>query len=313
MLGLGIFMNIQWFPGHMAKTRRLIAENLKLVDVIIELLDARIPFSSRNPEIDSLINNKPRLVAFNKSDLADDQISSQWIQWYANQGIKCILINSITGKGLNEVKTRARDLMSEKIERDKAKGKIFTPVRTMVVGVPNVGKSSFINKIVGKATAQTGDRPGVTRGKQWIRINSEIELLDTPGILWPKFEDQSVGLRLALIGSINDTILDTTNLALELILILSKNYPEVLSARYGLEQTEAAEHLKEAGIILESIAIKRACLLKGGAPDTDRAAAMLIDDFRSTKLGRITLEYPSDTKTETKDTKTEAKDLQYDK
>lgn len=285
-------MNIQWFPGHMAKTRRLIAENLKLVDVIIELLDARIPFSSRNPEINSLINNKPRLVAFNKSDLADEQISRQWVQWYAEQGIGCILINSINGKGLNEVKSRARELMAGKIERDRAKGKLFTPVRTMVVGIPNVGKSSFINKIVGKATAVTGDRPGVTRGKQWIRINSEIELLDTPGILWPKFEDQEVGMNLAFTGAIKDDIMDIGEVAMELLMRLSKTYPSALCTRFKLDpqQIKNIEPLE----LLETVARKRGCIISKGQIDYSRIAAIVLDEFRGGKIGRITLEKPGD-------------------
>ena len=285
-------MHIQWFPGHMAKTRRLIAENLKLVDVIIELLDARIPFSSRNPEINSLINNKPRLVAFNKSDLADENISRQWIQWYANQGVKCILINSISGKGLNDVKVRARDLMSEKIERDRAKGKIFTPVRTMVVGIPNVGKSSFINKIVGKASAVTGDRPGVTRGKQWIRINSEIELLDTPGILWPKFEDQEVGMNLAFTGAIKDDIMDTGEVAMELLHRLTKLYPNELCTRFKLEPDfiKNVEPLE----LLETVGLKRGCIVSKGQIDYSRISAIVLDEFRGGKIGNITLEKPND-------------------
>ncbi len=285
-------MNIQWFPGHMAKTRRLIAENLKLVDVIIELLDARIPFSSRNPEINSLINNKPRLIAFNKSDLADEQISKQWVQWYAEQGIRCILINSINGKGLNEIKSRARELMSEKIERDKAKGKLFTPVRTMVVGIPNVGKSSFINKIVGKATAVTGDRPGVTRGKQWIRINSEIELLDTPGILWPKFEDQEVGMNLAFTGAIKDDIMDISEVAMELLLRLSRTYPSEMCTRFKLDP-EILKNIEPLEL-LETVARKRGCIISKGQIDYSRISAIVLDEFRGGKIGRITLEKPGD-------------------
>lgn len=285
-------MNIQWFPGHMAKTRRLIAENLKLVDVIIELLDARIPFSSRNPEINSLINNKPRLVAFNKSDLADEKISRQWIKWYADQGIDCILINSINGKGLNEVKARARKLMSEKIERDKAKGKLFTPVRTMVVGIPNVGKSSFINKIVGKATAVTGDRPGVTRGKQWIRINSEMELLDTPGILWPKFEDQEVGMNLAFTGAIKDDIMDTGEVAMELLYRLSQKYNTELCSRFKLEP-DSIKEMKPLEL-LETVGRKRGCIISKGEIDYSRISAIVLDEFRGGKIGRITLEKPGD-------------------
>lgn len=285
-------MNIQWFPGHMAKTRRLITENLKLVDVIIELLDARIPFSSRNPEINSLINNKPRLVAFNKSDLADEEISKQWVHWYADQGINCILINSITGKGLNEVKSRARELMSEKIERDKAKGKLFTPVRTMVVGIPNVGKSSFINKIVGKATAVTGDRPGVTRGKQWIRINSEMELLDTPGILWPKFEDEEVGMNLAFTGAIKDDIMDISEVSMELLHRLSKTYPKELCTRFKLDQDELKD--MEPLELLETVGRKRGCIISKGQIDYMRISAIILDEFRGGKIGRITLEKPND-------------------
>lgn len=285
-------MNIQWFPGHMAKTRRLIAENLKLVDVIIELLDARIPFSSRNPEINSLINNKPRLIAFNKSDLADDRISRQWIKWYAEQGIDCILINSINGKGLNEIKARARELMSEKIERNKAKGKLFTPVRTMVVGIPNVGKSSFINKIVGRATAVTGDRPGVTRGKQWIRINSEIELLDTPGILWPKFEDQEVGMNLAFTGAIKDDIMDTGEVAMELLHRLSKTYNTELCTRFKLEP-ETIKDMKPLEL-LETVGRKRGCIVSKGEIDYSRISAIVLDEFRGGKIGRVTLEKPGD-------------------
>jgi ribosome biogenesis GTPase A len=283
-------MNIQWFPGHMAKTRRLITENLKLVDVIIELLDARIPFSSRNPEISSLINNKPRLVAFNKSDLADEKVSRQWIQWYADQGIKCILLNSINGKGINDIKARAKDLMAEKIERDRAKGKIFTPIRTMVVGIPNVGKSSFINKLAGRATAETGDRPGVTRNKQWIRINSDIELLDTPGILWPKFEDQEVGLNLAFTGAIKDEIMDTAELAMELLSRLSKLYPAELCTRFKLELDviKSMEPLE----LLETVARKRGCIVSKGQIDYSRIAAIVLDEFRGGKIGKITLESP---------------------
>ena len=284
-------MHIQWFPGHMAKTRKLIAENLKLVDVIIELLDARIPFSSRNPEINALVNNKPRLVAFNKSDLADEQISRQWVQWYANQGIKCILINSISGKGLNDIKTRARELMTEKIERDKAKGKLFTPVRTMVVGIPNVGKSSFINKIVGKASAATGDRPGVTRGKQWIRINSEIELLDTPGILWPKFEDQEVGINLAFTGAIKDDIMDISEIAMELLYRLSKTYPNELCARFKLDP-ESIKDITPLELI-ETVGLKRGCIVSKGQIDYMRISAIVLDEFRGGKIGNITLERPN--------------------
>ncbi len=285
--------------GAYGKNKKVDSENLKLVDVIIELLDARIPFSSRNPEINSLINNKPRLVAFNKSDLADERISRQWIKWYADQGIDCILINSINGKGLNEIKARARELMSEKIERDRAKGKLFTPVRTMVVGIPNVGKSSFINKIVGKATAVTGDRPGVTRGKQWIRINSEMELLDTPGILWPKFEDQEVGMNLAFTGAIKDDIMDTGEVAMELLYRLSKTYNTELCTRFKLDPEPIKD--MEPLELLETVGRKRGCIISKGEIDYSRISAIVLDEFRGGKIGRITLEKPGDraeTKTE---------------
>lgn len=285
-------MNIQWFPGHMAKTRRLITENLKLVDVVIELLDARIPFSSRNPEIDSLVKNKRRLVAFNKADLADEQVSRQWVGWYASQGINCILLDSIKGKGINEIKSRAKEMMSDKIERDRLKGKIFTPVRVMVVGIPNVGKSSFINKIVGKASAATGDRPGVTRGKQWIRISPEIELLDTPGILWPKFEDMEVGFNLAFTGAIKDDIMDTGEVAMELLYRLLKLYPQNLCTRFKLDFDTVKGMSKLE--LLETVGRKRGCIISKGEIDYSRISAIVLDEFRGGKIGRITMEKPSD-------------------
>lgn len=285
-------MQFQWYPGHMAKAKKIMQEDMKLIDVVIELVDARIPYSSKNPDIDQLAKNKSRVILLNKADMADARFNSSWKEYFEAQGYYAALINSRDGTGIRQVQDIVNKACEAKKERDRKKGILNRPVRAMIVGIPNVGKSTFINSFVGKATAKTGNKPGVTKGKQWIRLNKFTELLDTPGILWPKFEDQSVGLRLALIGSINDTILDTTNMALELILILSKSYPEVLTNRYGILQTGAVADIKDAGKILEDIAFKRACLLKGGAPDIDRAAALLIDDFRSTKLGNITLEYP---------------------
>ncbi|MGL4791855.1 MAG: ribosome biogenesis GTPase YlqF, partial [Anaerotignaceae bacterium] len=201
-------MNIQWYPGHMTKTRRMMEENLSLVDVVIELIDARIPYSSKNPEIDNLAKNKLRIIVMNKSDLASEKSTAIWVKHFEDQGFKVILTDSVAGKGVKSVTDVAKDLMAEKIARLKARGRLFTPVRSMICGIPNVGKSTFINKYVGKTSAKTGDKPGVTRGKQWIKVKKDFELLDTPGILWPKFEDQQVGLKLAFTGAINDDILD---------------------------------------------------------------------------------------------------------
>lgn len=281
-------MNIQWFPGHMTKTRRMLADNLKLIDVVIELLDARIPLSSKNPEIDAIINNKPRVIAFNKSDLADEAVSKQWSAWYKSHGIKSIFIDSIKGQGINQLKATLREAMKDKIERDRAKGKIFTPIRTMVVGIPNVGKSSFINKIAGKASAVTGDKPGVTRGKQWIRLNPEIELLDTPGILWPKFDDETVGFNLAFTGAIKDDILDRVELAAELMDRLRNLYPEQLVQRYKLSTLEDKTGL----MLLTEAGKKRGCIVSGGEIDLHRISAIILDEFRGAKIARITLEKP---------------------
>lgn len=283
-------MNIQWFPGHMAKTRRLLAENLKLVDVVIELLDARIPKSSKNPEIDEIIRNKPRVAVFNKADLADEVVSKEWSKWYSANGYSSIFIDSIKGKGINELKSKLRNIMKDKIERDKQKGRLFRPIRTMVVGVPNVGKSSFINKIAGKASAVTGDRPGVTRGKQWIRINEEIELMDTPGILWPKFEDQIVGMNLAFTGAIKDEIMDTIELAAALLEKLAVAYPTKIIERYRLEDIKDKTGLQ----LLEAAARKRGCIVAKGEIDFNRAAIIILDEFRGGKIGKITLERPGE-------------------
>lgn len=297
-------MHFQWYPGHMAKAKKMMQEDMKLIDVVIELVDARIPYSSKNPDIDALAKNKSRVILLNKSDMADPRYNNAWKDYFEKQGYYVSLVNSKSGAGVKQVQEIVNKACEAKIERDRRRGILNRPVRAMIVGIPNVGKSTFINSFVGKASTKTGNRPGVTKGKQWIRLNKFTELLDTPGILWPKFEDQMVGLRLALIGSINDNIIDTTTMSLELILILSKYYPEVLSNRYSVEITSEAETQKDALGILETIAIKRSCLLKGGLPDIDRAAAFLIDDFRSIKLGNITLEFPtvSTETTEVKDT-----------
>jgi ribosome biogenesis GTPase A len=281
-------MNIQWFPGHMAKTRRLLSENLKLVDVVVELLDARIPDSSKNPEIDSIIQNKPRLLVLNKADTADSERSAEWAGWYKSQGIQAIFVDSIKGTGLNKLKAQLKTIMKDRFERDRQKGRIFRPIRTMIVGIPNVGKSTFINKIAGKAVAVTGDRPGVTKGKQWIRLNPEIELLDTPGILWPKFDDQNIALNLAFTGAIKDDIMDVTEVAAALAQKLSAEYPVIFAQRYKLQRIEGLtgyELLKAAGK-------NRGCILPGGEIDLRRIAIILLDEFRGGKIGKITLEKP---------------------
>jgi len=287
-------MQFQWYPGHMTKAKRQMQEDIKLIDLVIELVDARIPLSSRNPDIDELGKNKARLIIMNKSDLSDENQNKEWAAYFKKMGYYVVGLDARTKTGMKTVTNVVMEACKEKIERDRRRGILNRPVRAMVVGIPNVGKSTFINSYAGKACAKTGNKPGVTKGKQWIRLNKNLELLDTPGILWPKFEDQMVGLRLALIGSINDNIVDTTTMSLELIVVLSQYYPEVLANRYGIDTlSEPAKDVKEAHKLLETIAIKRSCLLKGGAPDVDRAAAFVIDDFRSTKLGNITLELPS--------------------
>lgn len=281
-------MNIQWFPGHMAKTRRLLAENLKLVDVVVELLDARIPASSKNPEIDSIIQNKPRLLVLNKADTADAERSEEWAAWYKNRGIQAIFVDSIKGTGLNKLKAQLKAMMKERFERDREKGRIFRPIRTMIVGIPNVGKSTFINKIAGKAVAVTGDKPGVTKGKQWIRLNPEIDLLDTPGILWPKFDDQSIALNLAFTGAIKDDIMDVTEVAAALAQKLSADYPAIFARRYKLQNMEGLSGHE----LLQAAGKNRGCILPGGEIDLRRIAIILLDEFRGGKIGKITLEQP---------------------
>lgn len=282
--------NIHWFPGHMAKTRRLLAENLSLVDVVIELLDARIPMSSKNPEIDSIVKNKPRIIALNKSDLADEEVLKQWNRWYDANGFSAIFIDSIKGKGIDRLKASLREIMKEKLERERTKGRIFRPIRTMIVGIPNVGKSSFINRIAGKASAVTGDKPGVTRGKQWIRVNEEIELLDTPGILWPKFDDERVALNLAFTGAIKDEIMDTVEVAAALMERLAETYPAKLRERYKMETLEGMSRED----LLRTAGRKRGCIVSGGEIDLQRIASIVLDEFRGGKIGKITLEKPGE-------------------
>ena len=279
-------MNYQWYPGHMTKAVRMMQEDIKLVDLLIEIADARIPRASRNPDIDRLGQNKARLILLNKSDLSDEKMNQSWKEYFTAQGVSAVLIDSRKGTGLKEIQNAVMSACREKIERDRKRGILNRPVRAMVAGIPNVGKSTFINAYAGKACTKTGNKPGVTKGKQWIRLGKNLELLDTPGILWPKFEEESIGLHLAMIGSINDEILHEDELACKVIEFMKQDYAGRLQNRYGVEETEAAP------AILEAISIKRGCLKKGGEPDLDKAAGMLLDEFRSGTLGRITIEKP---------------------
>lgn len=281
-------MNYQWYPGHMTKAKRMMQENSKLIDLVIELVDARVPMSSRNPEIDELGKNKSRIILLNKADLADARCNAQWTEYFKEKGLFVLEINSKTGAGIKGIQALVQDACKEKVERDRKRGVINRPVRAMVVGIPNVGKSTFINALAGKACTKTGNKPGVTKGKQWIRLNKNLELLDTPGILWPKFEDQKVGERLAMIGSINDEILHVDELAASVITYLQKEYPKFLMERYQIDINE------DAYKTLEEICINRRCFQKGEQPDLMRAAGIVIEDFRSGKMGRITLERPEE-------------------
>ena len=278
--------NINWYPGHMTKAKRMMQEDIKLVDLVIELVDARIPLSSRNPDIDTIGKNKSRIILLNKSDLADERYNDKWVQYFESKGAYVVKINARSGAGIKLINGVIEKACKAKIERDRARGIKNRPVRAMVVGIPNVGKSTFINSYAGKACAKTGNKPGVTKGKQWIKLNKNLELLDTPGILWPKFEDQMVGLRLALIGSINDNILNIEELAIELLKFLRSNYEGIIAERYGIEENE------DALVNLENIARVRGCLLKGNELDYSKAASILLDEFRNGKIGKITLELP---------------------
>ena len=281
-------MHFQWYPGHMTKAKRMMQENIKLIDLVIELLDARLPMSSRNPDVDELGKNKARLILLNKADLADEKQNDAWMEYFKERGYSVVKVNSKKGGGIKSIQGVIQEACREKIERDRKRGILNRPVRAMVVGIPNVGKSTFINSIVGKACAMTGNKPGVTKGKQWIRLNKNVELLDTPGILWPKFEDQTVGLKLAFAGSIKDELLNIEELAVELIKFLKKYYTGVLAEKYNITESE------EAYRCLTEIAEERHCLLKGSELDTNKAALLLLDDFRCGRLGRITLEFPED-------------------
>ncbi len=279
-------MNIQWYPGHMTKAKRMMQEDIKLIDIVIELLDARIPLSSKNPDIDELAKNKYRLILLNKADLADAAVTKKWEEYFNEKGFFVLCLDSRKNTGMKAITDKIMEACKEKLERDRKRGIIGRPIRAMVVGIPNVGKSTFINSFSKKAVAKVGNKPGVTKGKQWIRIDKNVELLDTPGILWPKFEDEAIGLRLSYIGSINDDILTKSEIALSLIDFLKNNYCNTLIDRYNIDIE------KNSHEILNDIAIIRKCLKKGNEPDYDKAANLIFDDFRSGKLGRISLEAP---------------------
>ena len=279
-------MHFQWYPGHMTKAKRMMQENIKLIDLVIELVDARVPISSRNPDIDDLGRNKARMILLNKADLAEERWNDAWVDYFKEKGFSVVKVDSRKGSGMKNIHSVIQEACREKIERDRRRGILNRPVRAMVVGIPNVGKSTFINSLAGKACAKTGNKPGVTKGKQWIRLNRNVELLDTPGILWPKFEDQQVGLRLAFIGSIKDEILNGEELAADFILFMGKNYPGVLAEKYAIEEME------DPYAVLAEIAESRHCLIRGNELDTNKAASLLLDDFRNGRIGRMTLEYP---------------------
>lgn len=283
-------MNYQWYPGHMTKAVRMMQENIKLIDLVIELVDARTPMSSKNPDIDSLAGNKARVILLNKADLADPAGNAAWTEYFKKKGFHVLEINARTGVGVRAVQGLVQEACKEKIERDRRRGIKNRPIRAMVVGIPNVGKSTFINAFAGKGCTKTGNKPGVTKGKQWIRLNQNLELLDTPGILWPRFENQQVGERLAMIGSINDEILHADELAAAILIYLQKYYQGKIRERYETEESG------DAYAMLKEISIQRKCFLKGEEPDLLRTSRIIVDDFRGGRLGRITLESPEEWK-----------------
>ncbi len=280
--------SIQWFPGHMAKTRRLIQQNLRLVDLVVELVDARIPVSSRNPELDKWIETKPRIILLNKCDVADERVTQSWCSYFKNRGIPALATDSTSGRGLKSFPPLVREVLSELLKRREAKGMVGRPVRLMIVGIPNVGKSSFINKIAGGKYARVEDRPGVTRTKQWISFGGDMELMDMPGVLWPKFEDKTVGEHLAFTGAVKDDVVDIELLAMRLLQLLALEYPGSLAERYKVEVPAEIDGYE----LLCAVGKKRGMLISGGEVNTERAAITVLDEFRAGKLGRITLEKP---------------------
>lgn len=282
-------LTIQWFPGHMAKARREVTEKLKLIDIVYELVDARIPSSSRNPMIDEIIQHKPRIILLNKSDMADPAKTKQWLHYYKSRGLTAIAINSQAGLGLNQITAASKELLKEKYDRMKAKGIKPRAIRAMIVGIPNAGKSTLINRLAKKNIAKTGNTPGVTKAQQWIKVGKELELLDTPGILWPKFEDQEVGLKLALTGAIKDTLLNLHDIALYGLRFLEKEYPERLKERYSLNDIP-----EETVELFDAIGTFRGCLMGGGMIDYDKTAELVVREIRSEKFGPLTFEMPAD-------------------
>ena len=286
-------MNIQWYPGHMTKTRRQMEADLKHVDIVVEIVDARIPISSRNPDIDAICGNKPRIVMLNRADQADLQLTRAWADYFNKTlGIPAATADSRAGTGVGQMAALARSALKEQIARWKEKGQVGRPIRAMVVGVPNVGKSTFINKAAKRKSAKTGDRPGVTRGKQWVSVDSGLELLDTPGILWPKFEDETTGLHLAFTGAVKDEVTDLEGLACALLELLRDRYPQAVKERYKVAELEG----RQGWELLEDCAKNRGMRISGGEVDTERMAKLLLDEFRGSKLGRFTLEAPEDVK-----------------
>ena len=277
--------NIQWFPGHMTKTRRKIQEILPIIDAVAEIVDARIPISSRNPDLLDIIKDKPLMILLNKCDMADPKETAKWIDYYKSLGVSAVPIDCKTGKGIGNFKEMVKTTLADKLEVFRSKGMVGKPLRVMVVGIPNVGKSTFINSIAGKGRVKAENRPGVTRGNQWVTIDKQLELLDTPGVLWPKFEDQTVGERLAFTGAVKDAVLDIELLAVRLIENLKENYPELLVQRYKIENLEADPY-----DILCEIGKKRGMMIRGRETDTERAANMLLEEYRNCKIGRISLE-----------------------
>ena len=287
-------MNINWYPGHMKKTKELLKEQLKLVDVVWELLDARIPRSSKNPDIDPIVHGKPKIVILNKKDLADPRVTEDWVRHFKEQGITAIPMNSIDSSSASQLLNESKNLLGEKLEARRAKGIRREVIRAMIVGIPNVGKSSMINKYAKKKSAKTGNKPGVTKGKQWVRIQKDLEMLDTPGILWPRLDDKKAALNLAFVGTIKDEIMDRETLGLKLVETLMKNYPKDLYNRYGLEEPEEGTTALD---ILDTIAKKRGCMFKGNEVDYLRVANVLLDEFRGGMIAKISLEKPRDKST----------------
>ena len=283
-------MNIQWYPGHMTKTRRQMENDVKLVDLVAEVVDARIPISSRNPDIDAMVGDRPRLIIFNRADQADPTVTAQWLAWFKENGFGVLETDAKSGKGVGQFSAAARQVLKDKLAAWRAKGQVGRPIRAMVVGVPNVGKSTFINKVAKRKSAKASDRPGVTRGKQWVSVDSGLELLDTPGILWPKFEDEITGLHLAFTGAVRDEVTDVEGLACALLELLRDRYPGALEERYRLTEMEGLQGWE----LLERCAKKRGMLVSGAQADTERMANVLLDEFRGGKLGNFTLEKPED-------------------